>query len=210
VQKPGSKKMLSFPSVMAMIMAGIILLRLVCNMALVSNVVKLFTNTQYRIDSLLAGVLVAYGYYFKRQAVGSWFVKNKQWLYVVAVLLLLWLPFFDAVGSFFSRIVGFTLLYISASIVLMAFLFCQSINATLDKFFTRPLATAISKVGFCSYSIYVIHTLIINICERQMVPGKWPFLICAFMGSIAAGMLMTYFVEKYFLRLRDKYFPSRA
>jgi peptidoglycan/LPS O-acetylase OafA/YrhL len=174
-----------------------------------------FQMTHLRIDSLLAGVMISYLYYFRYEFLKEKFEKYKVWLYVIAFLGLCWTPFFDPQYYFWVRTVGFALVYISCAIILLPFILETNINQTLDKVFSRPLVNLISKVGYCSYSIYIIHTFVNSVVHEILVRGHFSrdrflafFLTSA--GSIMSGMLMTYFIEKYFLDLRDKHFPNRA
>lgn len=208
--KANQNKLFSFPAIILMLCVCGLLIRLVGNVFFPASQVRLFTNTQYRHDSLLAGVFVSWHYYFKRDAMVVFFNKYKPFLYIVAVACLCWLPFYDAVGSLFSRTVGFSLLYISFGIVLTAFLVAPNINKSLNSIFTKPVVNAISKVGVCSYSVYLIHTFIINLCERWQLPAGYLFNLTGFLGSIAAGIVITYAIEKNILRYRDRRFPMRG
>jgi peptidoglycan/LPS O-acetylase OafA/YrhL len=171
--------------------------------------------THLRIDSLLAGVLISYMYYFSYDFLKEKFEKYKTWLYPIAVLGICWTPFIDPEYSFWVRTVGFTLVYISCGILLLNFILGKNINQTLDKYLSRPLVTLFSKIGYCSYSIYIIHTLVIHVVNEIQIRGhisrnRFLTFFLESTASILCGMLMTYFIERYFLDLRDKHFPNRA
>lgn len=192
-----------------------LMLRIISNTIFPTAFIRNFTMTHLRMDSLLMGVLIAYFYYFKRQALEDYYQKNRYILFVLAFASLSWVPFFDPIGTFFVKTVGFSLLYISFGIVLLAFLMEPHINQWLNRLLSKYVVNSISAIGFCSYSIYVIHTwvnqstdvLVFN--QSWNISGYLVFLI-KMMGSLGLGMLMTHFIENYFLKIRDKYFPARG
>ncbi len=203
---------------------SVILLMIVCNLArYYSNTNppmdydRNFTMTHLRLDSLLAGVLVSYLHHFKRASFVRFFSAKKAWLIPIAVLGVSWTPFISPypTSTPIFQTLCFTFLYISFSILLSWFLIDKDINRKLDKAFTPLITSFISKVGFCSYSIYVIHTLVVN-CMREFFGnlhhGSKQYVLASsvLLVSIAVGMLMTYQVEKRFLKLRDVYFPGRT
>lgn len=177
--------------------------------------VRNFTMTHLRIDSLLSGVLLAYLYYFRLDYLTKLFRKFKLYFYGIAFLGIIWTPFIDPVPSFFVKTIGFTLLYISFSILLMIFLLNHDINQKLNSIFSKLLVEFVRKVGVCSYSIYIIHTFINSkVAEVQLalnitLSPYMIFVLTSFL-SFRIGMVMTYSLEKYFLRIRDKYYPTRA
>jgi peptidoglycan/LPS O-acetylase OafA/YrhL len=153
-------------------------------------------------------------YYFRIEKLTTFFNKYKLQLFAIAVLGLLWTPFIDPMPSFFAKTIGFSLLYISFGILLISFLLVENINQNLNKIFTQPLVATISRIGYCSYSIYIIHLFIIRQIERYqathpIIFKAYIYFAVSFTLSIIAGMLMTYVIERYFLKMRDKYFPSR-
>jgi peptidoglycan/LPS O-acetylase OafA/YrhL len=69
-------------------------------------------------------------------------------------------------------------------------------------------------VGIYSYGIYLIHLKagpsLSNLVKTQLLPALPESLIIFinFLFSIGCGYLLSILIEKPFLRLRDKYFPS--
>jgi len=204
---------LSFPNIILSVMFFCFFLRILGNYYFPYQQGRLFTNTQFRIDSLLAGVLISYFFYFDRNRLERFFYTYKYLLFLVAIIGLAWTPFFDPIASFFVKTIGFTLLYISFGILLVAFLITKDIVAILNKTFSSILVNTISKIGYCSYSIYIIHLFIMLIGYRLFsvfnLYNHYLFFILAFSVSILVGMFMTYKIERYFLSIRDKYFSSR-
>jgi len=204
---------LSFPHIILAIMFFCFFLRILGNYYFPYQQGRLFTNTQFRIDSLLAGVLISYFLYFDRDKLERFFYTYKYLLFLVAIIGLTWTPFFDPIASFFVKTIGFTLLYISYSILLVTFLLTKNIVIVLNKVFSSILVSIISKIGYCSYSIYIIHLFIMlmgyRLFSKFNLYNHYLFFILAFSMSILVGMFMTYKIERYFLSIRDKYFSSR-
>jgi peptidoglycan/LPS O-acetylase OafA/YrhL len=185
--------------------------------------VALFTPTHLRIDALMMGVLIAYFYHFRFDLLNAFFRRNRLLLLVFAGLSLLGISFIDRAGQSASTVflltIGLSLVYASFGIVLLACLLTPGINALLDRIFSRTIVNLISKVGFCSYSIYIIHTLIIRLAGLAIatfhlsawhIDNRFVFFILTAGISILCGMIMTYAVERRFLAIRDTYFPARV
>jgi peptidoglycan/LPS O-acetylase OafA/YrhL len=193
---------------------AIFFIRLLSNV-LYTDWLRNFTMTHLRIDSLLAGVLISYLYYFRRSYLEENFKKYKLVLSIICLIGLSWLPFIQPLPSFFVRTFGFTILYISFGILLINFLVTENINHKLNRIFTRAIVDVVSKIGYWSYSIYIVHMLVIDrvtglIWKRNISINLYLKFSIVLMLCIIAGALMTNYIEKYFLSLREKYFPNRA
>ncbi|MBP6386536.1 MAG: acyltransferase [Pseudarcicella sp.] len=205
-----------FVTIILALMTLVFLFRFFSNIINPQNVVRHFTMTHLRIDSLLAGVLIAYFFYFKRNVLDLFFDKTSTYLFIFCLAGLSWIPFFDPLPSFFVKTFGFTILYISFAIILITFLLKRDINDILNKCLTAPVVNLISKVGYCSYSIYIIHIFCKWFYEKsishflKIETNIYLDFIIISMFSIITGMIMTFKIEKYFLDIRDKYYPSRV
>jgi peptidoglycan/LPS O-acetylase OafA/YrhL len=212
LNRTGVKSLLGILLIILMVCLTI---RISCNIIFETHFTKLFTTTFFRIDSLLMGVLISYLYHFRANYLRKLYQTNHIRLFVIMLLGLCWVPFLDPVPSFHVKSYGFTLLYISFGILLIAFLLTEQINERLDNILSKPVVNVVSKIGFCSYSIYIIHSLVIDLCHSwfknfESDRNQVLFFVVASTISIVTGMLMTYKVENYFLALRNKHFPSRA
>ncbi len=173
------------------------------------------TMTHIRVDSLLAGVLISFFYYFRFDYLKKFVSRYKYLLMVIAIAGLSWTPFIEPETSFFGKTAGYTIVYISFGIILMFFLLSDNINKQLNSVLSRPVVNFVSKIGFSSYSIYVIHSLVISYAKdyarkfNLYEQLELKFIIGSGI-SILLGILITYSIEKYFLSLRDKYFPRRG
>jgi peptidoglycan/LPS O-acetylase OafA/YrhL len=210
-----SNKLGNFEIVLICIMVICLMMRLISAIYFPENDDKNITMSHLRMDSLLMGVFISYLYYFKNKCLTHFFNSYKTILIVFAVVLVAFTPFIDFEESFFVRTFGFTFLYIAFGIVLLYFLLEDNINRTLNKFFSKHVVDSISKIGFSSYSIYIIHGVVnfvfsvINVyfLKIQFNQGFVFFVTTAV--SVFVGIFMTIHIEKYFLTIRDKKFPSR-
>jgi peptidoglycan/LPS O-acetylase OafA/YrhL len=204
-----------FAKALLAIMLCWLIMRIFSNLISPEQMARNTTMTHLRLDSLLAGVLISYLYYFRFDFLQKKFQSNKRMLICMAIAGVLWTPFIDPLPSFFVKTFGFTLLYISFGILLTYFLLTADINPKLNKVFSATVVNMVSKIGFCSYSIYIIHTYI-DRAEENIIAvyhlydnNLLNFLITSIV-SILLGFVMTYKIENYFLSIRNKYFPGRA
>jgi peptidoglycan/LPS O-acetylase OafA/YrhL len=191
------------------------IMRIASNLIFPNADSKNFTMTHLRIDSLLAGVLIAYFYYFKFDILKEKFNQYKSLLWVIAILCLSWTPFIDSISSFFVKTIGFTMLYIAFGVLLLTFLLLDDINVKLNRIFSKVVVSAVSKIGYCSFSIYIIHSFVNKMAEN--LETSYPLLqngyfsfISTSLISVITGTIMTYTIESFFLKIRDKYYPSRS
>lgn len=173
------------------------------------------TMTHLRIDSLLAGVLIAYEYYFYRDRMLRTFAKIRSFIFPIAALLLSFTIFLPSETSFFVRTIGFTLIFIAFSLVLIYFILDEDINGQLDKVFSRPVVNIVSRIGFYSYAIYIIHILVIKFLDAVsykilLLQNPYLFIFLVYVLSILSGWIITDVIEKFFLNIRDKFYPKRT
>lgn len=208
-------KISRFELLLISIMVLTLIMRLVSAVYFTENGSRNITMTHLRMDSLLAGVLLSYWCYFKRDKLLHFFAINKIKLLILALLLLSFTPFIDFEESFFVRTFGFTFLYIAFGILIAYFLTHVNINTQLDTFLSKSMVDGISKIGFSSYSIYIIHgfvnwmfALINTYILNSSINQTFTFVVTSII-SVLSGMFMTFYIEKYFLKMRNKYYPSR-
>lgn len=174
-----------------------------------------FTATHLRIDSLLAGVLLSYWINFKLLLFSKFMKKYHIYILLLIPFLLAWTPFVEPLSSKIVMTVGFSFLFIAFTLLLGIFLINSRINICLNKIFSKRIVDFIAQIGFCSYSIYIIHTLV-NISVRYVssllkiyLNSSLYFLVTSII-SISLGFILTHYFENYFLSIRNKYFPSRG
>ncbi|WP_396157176.1 acyltransferase family protein [Flavobacterium sp.] len=205
-----SHKISVFEKSLIGIFVFVFLFRIFSNWQYPDENVRNMTMSHLRMDSLLFGVLISFWYHFKKEGLINFYIRHKTKLLSLSFLLVLFTPFIEPAVSVFVRTIGFTMLYISFGIVLIHFLVDSHINNQLNRLFSKKGVNFISKIGFCSYSIYIIHSLVTNFIGFLPFTNKYLLFIIVFLISIILGFFMTYVVEKFFLNYRNKYYPSRA
>ncbi len=205
----------NFEWIILTIMFITLLCRIASNVLFPAEVSRNTSMTHLRIDSLLAGVLISYLFYFRFSFMKLIFKKYRLVFLILAVLGLSWTPFYEPVHSFFVKTLGYSLLLMSFGLILVYFLLTDKINHQLNYLFSEQITSAISKIGFCSYSIYIIHPFVNSVFAKVQIHNQtflnhYLNLVLSSVAAIAFGMFLTYFIEKYFLKIRDKYFPNRA
>jgi peptidoglycan/LPS O-acetylase OafA/YrhL len=195
-------------------MAICFLIRVYSNVAFSDQPAHNFTMTHLRIDSLLAGVLIGYWQEFNKDKLVAISKFNRSLMYFIIIAGLVWTPFINPLGSLFVNTIGFSLLYISFGLILILFISNNNIDKKLTTVFSDHLVNIISKIGFCSYSIYLIH-MAVNIFFTDFVSSyltinKYILFALTSIISINLGFLLTAYFENYFLSVRNKFYVSRA
>ena len=207
------------------LMVCCLLLRVVSNLDLLDEsqgitaaaqlrIARNFTMTHLRIDSLLMGVLISYLYQFRKERLVTITKVNKGVLLLLMLVGLCWTPFTNPVFSFFVKTVGFTLLYMVFGLLLVIFITYDRINQQLDRFLSPFLVDAISRIGYCSYSIYIVHPFInmlfIDHLSKYIPMNQYVLFVVTSTISISLGFWMTNTIESYFLGIRDRHYPNRS
>jgi peptidoglycan/LPS O-acetylase OafA/YrhL len=200
----------NFEKLLCLILISILGLRFFSNFYFPYDNIRHITFTHLRIDSLFFGVLISYWYYFKNEKFVEFYQKNQYILLTLAFAMLLFTPFIEPLTSFFVKTIGFTMLYLSFGIILIHFLVDKNVNNQINKLFSVVIVNFVSKIGFCSYSIYVIHSFVITCVDIMQIKNRFFASFLVFFVSVIGGFIMTYVIEKFFLNYRDKYFPNRT
>jgi peptidoglycan/LPS O-acetylase OafA/YrhL len=160
--------------------------------------------THLRIDSLLFGVGLSFLQHYQTSAYDR-VARGGVWLALGGALLLLLAFWFD-VSLTWVHTVGYTVFYVAAGALVV---WARSL-APFEGLPTRGLAF----VGRHSYSIYLWHTATNMLSLRLLTRGSlWGWLgygATYLAASIALGVGMAKAVEFPFLRLRDRWAPSRS
>lgn len=167
--------------------------------------------TQYRIDSLLIGVMLATVYWMQPELYRR-LARNKVLLGALVLGLVVWLGWLQKALAL-EESVGYTIQAIGfvALIVLVLEYSAGLRNAWLYR--------AVAWTGVYSYGIYLWHSLALApgdlFIRKAMalgvpVPLVWAAGLALQFGlAIAVGFLTTRAIEFPFLRLRDALFPPR-
>jgi peptidoglycan/LPS O-acetylase OafA/YrhL len=191
------------------VLVSILLIRWISNVYLLNQNVYHITATHLRLDSLLFGVLIAYGYHYRRSTWTVFILKHQKKLLLLSLCLLSFTPF-HIVSSFFIRTIGFSLVYLAFGLLLLCVLFDERMDQKLNRWFSPLIVKFIARIGFNSYAIYLIHSLVIYAVTYLQIPNRVVVFALVFSLSVAVGVLFTRYVESYFLAIRDAYFPKRT
>ncbi len=212
------KKMLhikGFNIVVISILLFCLVLRLIINSTCNEfNFFKQYTPTHIRIDSLCFGVLIAYNYYFNKDWLILFVNKNLKPL-LTFVIITLSLPFIIKLETSFMATIGFTIIYLAFGTLLCLVLLNEKIKNIFENKINEYVAIFICTIGTYSYAIYLTHTNIVSTYidrfTRRMLhmhTQNITYFVCYFTFAIIVGALLTNYVEKPFLKIRDKYFPA--
>jgi peptidoglycan/LPS O-acetylase OafA/YrhL len=193
-------------------LAGILVVTLVLRICAVAYGVggqPIQLQTQFRIDALACGVLLAYFKTFHLagfERVASWKIAT----------LAVWLPIAVLLGnqqqySPFISTIGFTLAYLAAAAFI---LFCYRASFLLSR--NWP-ARAMAWIGVYSYATYVFQFTLVKFSEAAATRMHFSqsnaqlfVLFCSYAGAIVAGVLVTLVVERPSLMMREKLFPKKS
>jgi peptidoglycan/LPS O-acetylase OafA/YrhL len=186
---------------------------LIARCAVVSNgdLDAAFYQTQYRIDSLLFGVILA-AFYWMKPAVYKKFADKKWLLLVMVGALIAWLVLATK-HLVLDESIGYTIQAIGfAAAIVLALEYSGSIRDTV-------VYRAVAWIGVYSYGIYLWHSLalapgdiLINKAAAMHVPPlvAWALVLSAqFCIAIVIGYVTTRAVEFPFLKIRDALFPAK-
>lgn len=161
-----------------------------------------------RLDALFAGVTLSHLYWFHRETLDRVVQRWGKGIGCGIVLCLLPALIVPIESSGWISTLGLTANAIGF-VLLAAVLLVRGLP------WYRPLQGvyhAAGLVGTWSYGIYLWHLEVIGRLEfygRDRV-GPVPLLILGFAGSIGLGWLVTRWLERPLLKLRDRYFPGGA
>lgn len=171
-----------------------------------------FFQTQYRIDSLLAGVMLAAVYWMKPDLYRR-LAQKKGMLLAIVGFLVAWLAFATRHDSL-DESIGYTIQ--SAGYVALIVLMLEHTGAMARVWLFR----AIAWVGVYSYGIYLWHSIAFapaDILIAKTSALGLPALVIwalalAFQIAIAisAGYITTRLIEFPFLLLRNALFPAQG
>jgi peptidoglycan/LPS O-acetylase OafA/YrhL len=191
----------ALPAVFASVAIGCLALRVAGAWGQEQAVRASFAPTHLRIDSLLFGVLLSWLAYYRGAQLRQFVRRWRWWMFALAITLAAPAFAFELAPTWYLFTFGFSALYLASGLLLLLALH-------------HPVRRgALAWIGFYSYSIYLWHIAV----ERILLPAILPrdvgplLRLAAYLpASIAAGVLAAWVVELPFLRLRDRWFPSRS
>jgi peptidoglycan/LPS O-acetylase OafA/YrhL len=187
------------------IMCAVICLRfLLCYL----NEPGIYFTTHTRIDSLFAGVLVQYVFRYKKNRIGFYQTKVRYAILFASLFCLSTFGFSEP-NNVYTQSFGFTLIYLSFSAIL---LYVLTTSSDIGKIIPLKL---LAFGGFYSYGIYLVHIPMLHILQHFGIEETYGlrnavyFILYALL-SAGAGILFSELVEQPMLRVRNRFFPSRA
>lgn len=157
--------------------------------------------THLRIDSLMFGVLLSYGWHF-----GHLQHQARQWrapLLVAGAVLLSPAFIFPLGPTPWLHVYGLTAFYLSAGALLLGVISSDLPNAAS--------VHVVARIGFFSYSIYLWHWPMRLLMSHLLFDVNWGLYAVAYLSaSILIGIGAAKLIEGPSLRVRDRYFPSQS
>lgn len=171
-----------------------------------------FGQTQYRMDGLMCGVLLALVFHFRPQLFAK-LAAQRALLFAAVVGLCAWV-LLTAGNQVLTRSIGYTVLALGFVALLVL------VHEHSGRLVTQRWYRAVAWVGLYSYGIYLWHTVaaepgrrLIAMLAAHSVPPVAAWFVAGavqFAIGIAVGYVMTKLVEWPALRLRDRLFPADA
>ena len=164
-----------------------------------------------RMDSLLMGVLLSYYHVFRTADLVEWMRRASGWIAPVSVLCLSPITVLEQSDPFVYT-VGFSLVAVGFALLLLIVLYPAK-RSPQPTFLSQALA----RLGQVSYAFYLWHGPILfvddRVLARVMTKGitisVWTNLVLTLVVTVLVAFCTTWLIEQPFLRLRDRWFPSR-
>lgn len=169
----------------------------------------LLTATHCRIDGLLWGVLLAEVWHRESSILREWKLWVGAITFGLLIVSLVCLSAFDVDKDYYLHTLGFSLLSVTFSGVMLTCLVFSDLNVLLSK----GLLGGVCRLGSYSYSIYLWHMFVYQLSYligQRIGWSNYTHLGVYFFASFLVGVVMSKCVEAPMLTLRDRVLPSRA
>jgi peptidoglycan/LPS O-acetylase OafA/YrhL len=160
------------------------------------------TATHLRCDALILGVFAAYLFHYHRDGLQA-LVRLKVPIYAASALFVIVMP---ALPPPVGYTIGYTILAVLLTL-------CVTICA-MDKPYRLSALKLTSCLAVTSYSIYLVHPLVIHACLRCFaslsscpIVAQW---VIMFATTVAIGGGFYWLIEKPAIRARDRLVARRA
>jgi peptidoglycan/LPS O-acetylase OafA/YrhL len=204
------------PNVFLIIAIGSLALRIAARPTSQVDYYHYLFPTHLRMDGLFCGVMLGYLYHFKSQ----FLTRLARWPLLVAGCMLLAPMYYMNIEYWHMYTWGLTCTYLGFACVMI---WAIHVPYRQEHLLTFPVE-ALARIGFYSYSIYLWHWLVVfylrpyvrSRCVTIGSPFTWSSTLetwqwpASVVLCIVLGIGMAIIVEQPFLRLRDRWFPSRT
>ena len=219
LKRAENKRVTAFPIIAALVMVCCLAIRIAVGRTGPFNEVRNYFPTHIRLDSLFAGVLLAYTYHMRPDLFARVAAARIR---ILVLFLIVLAPFcvFEITEHRWIWTVGYCALYTAYAGVVASLVPGPGSPLVWERFFGSALPRLVSRVGEYSYNIYLWHIFIMFTFAR-VVPGSplgklhggaaWLVLMpCYIVAAVLVGVGVSKIVEVPTLHLRDKLFPARA
>lgn len=195
------------PVALLLVMAGCVTARVIA-FSLGAPSSALGMQTQFRIDGLACGVLLAWARTFRRPQYDS--LAAKKWIWGPAVVL----GTCAVIVSQNMPSIRWTLCYVATYLTGASLLLLLESPSTVVS--RRWIFRGMAWIGTYSYAMYVFQFVLFRAGEALWLKLlKMPIpepagLAMRYGGAILCAVIVTKFLERPMLVLRDKLFPSKA
>lgn len=166
-----------------------------------NNYTHLF-GTHLRLDSLLFGVVLSYGWHFHGLDRSARLIRAVPLLYALGAILVVPAFLFPLETTPWLSSYGLTFLYMGCGALLLAMLHTPMQGSRATR--------VVAAIGACSYSIYLWHLAVafwLIPAVEHMVGGQLPWMVYALTyltGANVVGVLAAKVIEYPMLRIRDR------
>lgn len=169
-----------------------------------------YAQTHYRLDSLLAGTLIAYYFYLHRPTFDQYTLKLRKYLLPIFALMVIPAFIFDPLHWIMATI-GYSMLYVGFGSLLIYFISNSNIQQQLQNRLGKLLFNSVAYCGMCSYPIYLWQIMVREYLVNRMskwVPLNSPAAFLIYIAlSLVVGIILFKYVETYFTRIRANWQP---
>jgi peptidoglycan/LPS O-acetylase OafA/YrhL len=167
----------------------------------------IYYSSLCRFDELVAGVALAL---LKNHHAGIWtrITSFGNWTLAAgaALLALTWTLFLEDHYGYAMTVVGYPMLGLSFSLLLVAALSPGSL-------LQRLRVPGAASIALWSYAIYLTHKTLCVLLRAPLQdagwgPDSWQAIVLMSAASILAGWLLHLLVETPFMKLRDRFVPG--
>jgi len=200
----------ALPKLVLMINVSLLLGRVLMSYVAHASWSVLTFQTHWRLDSLLFGVLLAYGVDHHPDFLRQWRMTLHGWRWMGIPLLIVPSMVMNLTEDRYVSTFGATALYLGFGWVLIEVLHQRVISAPK----TAPVSALFSIIGKYSYSIYLWHFTLYYIgfayihrklgWHLPLAVNCVGFMVLAIIG----GIVMSCAIEQPFLYWRNRWFPS--